>query len=708
MNQYLALTSPGLESFLVRELETLGASQIKETPAGVYFSASLLEAYQICLWTRYSTRILKKIHEGFFENKGEFIRVIDEVNFPSIMKCHQTFKTDFVGRHKLFENTQYGALLLKDILVDQFSKKYSERPNVERQDADFVFQARVRRNKVQLFLDFSGASLHQRGYRSEQGEAPLKEHLACAMIEASGWLKDTSRPLVDPCCGSGTIMIEAASMACHRAPGLKRYFAFENHNDFDASGLKVLVDEAQAKETSPDLTIIGCDINRRVVDKARKNAKNAGFGKVLKIDQGSAEEFDWTQFDTPGVVVTNPPYGERMGEFLPLVNLYARWMYQLKTNGLGWHVSLLTSDELFTAKAKVAVKKRNKVRNGPIDCEIMQIIFDERQCEIKKGDQGKFQLNDENSLSFFKRLEKNTKKLKKWLKQENIDCYRLYDADIPEYNFAVDVYGEHLVIQEYAPPKTVDAIAASKRKFDALLLLSEFWQEPEKILYKVREKQKGKNQYNALEKKTQYVSVQEYNARFLVNLTDYLDNGLFLDHRITRAMLGRMSKDKHVLNLFCYTGTASVHAALGGAKSVTSVDMSRTYLNWAKDNFAENELFNWKKYRFEQDNCIEWVQSCTQKFDLVFLDPPTFSNSKRMKDVFDVQRDHVLMLEDIKDCLNEGGKVIFSNNHRKFKLDQQAIEDLGFQVTDITKKTIPLDFERNQKIHHCWLLELAE
>jgi len=304
---------------------------------------------------------------------------------------------------------------------------------------------------------------------------------------------------------------------------------------------------------------------------------------------------------------------------------------------------------------------------------------------------------------FANRLLKNMKRLDKWAKREDIQCYRLYDADLPEYNVAIDRYNEYLIIQEYRAPKEIDAQKVRRRFLDIvsttryLLDLTD-----DQLIIKVRERQKGRQQYEKLDSKKQRLVVQEGPAKIIVNLQDYLDTGLFLDHRPTRLRIGKMAKGKDFLNLFCYTATASVHAALGGAKSTTSVDMSNTYLNWGQENFTENGIQG--KHEFVQQDCIKWLQHAHEMYDLIFIDPPTFSNSKRMSDVFDVQDDHLALLTSASERVNANGEIIFSNNKRGFKLDIEAIKALGFYVKDISKASIPEDFKGNEKIHQCWLL----
>ena len=225
---------------------------------------------------------------------------------------------------------------------------------------------------------------------------------------------------------------------------------------------------------------------------------------------------------------------------------------------------------------------------------------------------------------------------------------------------------------------------------------------PKHIALKVRSQQKGTKQYEKINQSGEMMEVFENGARFLVNLTDYLDTGLFLDHRNTRQKVKALSQDKDVLNLFSYTGSVSVFAAMGGAKSVTTVDMSNTYLEWAKKNVALNKLTC--PHAFIQADCTTWLAAHKGKYDLIFIDPPSFSNSKRMQNTWDVQRDHVKMLTDAKACLKEQGIIIFSNNKRGFKLDESAISELGLSVDNITKDTIPEDFARKGNIHQCWVL----
>lgn len=310
---------------------------------------------------------------------------------------------------------------------------------------------------------------------------------------------------------------------------------------------------------------------------------------------------------------------------------------------------------------------------------------------------------------FVNRLNKNLKHLQRWRKREHIHAYRLYDADIPEYAVAIDVYeGEQrwLHVQEYESPASVNPDKARARLDSIMAVLPQLLQtKREHLFLKVRRQQKGSAQYEKLAGKNKFHQVIEAGNRFLVNFEDYLDTGLFLDHRITRNMLAELAHGKDFLNLFAYTGSASVHAARGGARSTTTVDMSKTYLQWAKKNMALNR-YTGPQHQFIQADCLEWLgraASKQQKFALIFLDPPSFSSSRRMQGTLDIQRDHAGLILNASRLLEPGGTLIFSNNLRHFKMDRQALATL--QIKDISRATLPKDFERNPRIHNCWEIE---
>lgn len=702
MNSLFASTARGLEELLKTELEALGASQCKVAQGGVYFQADDRVMYQSLLWSRLASRILLPLNDFDVYSDLDLYLGVQAIDWSEIFDVNDTFVVHFTGTNEEIRNSQYGALKVKDAIVDSFVRKLDQRPDVARQEADIRINVYLNKERASVALDLSGDSLHIRGYRDLAGQAPLKETLAAAIISRSGWQKNT--PMVDPMCGSGTLLIEAAMIAADRAPGLYRqHWGFNAWLKHNPELWREVVTEAQVRfrQGLKDTTsrFYGFDIDKRVLDMARANARRAGLQDLITFNHGDAAALENpVKTDIKGTIISNPPYGERLESEPALIALHSQFGRVVKARFPGWRLSIFSASPELLSCLQLRSEREFKAKNGPLDCVQKNYQLAETPSETVA----------EISPDFANRLRKNQKKLAKWAKQQGVDCYRLYDADLPEYNVAVDIYGEKVVVQEYAPPKTVDERKARQRLFDVITAtMNVLGLTSNQLVLKTRQRQKGKQQYEKLAQKDDFFLVQEYNAKLLVNLTDYLDTGLFLDHRIARRMLGEMSRGKDFLNLFCYTGTATVHAGLGGAKSTTSVDMSRTYLEWAEKNLQANQLTG-RQHRLMQADCLNWLANADEQFDLIFIDPPTFSNSKRMDGTFDVQRDHVQLITHLKRMLRRGGTVMFSNNKRGFKMDLEALTELGLKAQEITAKTLSEDFARNRQIHNCWLISHAE
>jgi 23S rRNA (guanine2445-N2)-methyltransferase / 23S rRNA (guanine2069-N7)-methyltransferase len=705
--QFLALTSPGIEILLADEVKNLGADNVVQKPEGVYFQASLALGYKISLWTRLATRIMLKLGEGEAKDKNELFKAASAINWPSIFEATTTFAVDFVGYSEEIRNSQFGGLTIKDAIVDQFREQGLPRPDVDKKSPQISFQARLLRDTVSIFLDFSGRGLFQRGYRQHSGAAPLKENLAAALVLRSGWLADTSQPLVDPMCGSGTILIEAVAMAAKQAPAIDRSsWGFDNWLMHDVElwegVLAKAIDESAQGLSAVKVKVFGIDIDGRVLRTAQQNARNAGLQQYIEFSCKNTNHMNNT-FGGPGTIVFNPPYGERIGELPELVENFVLFGQKLKAQFVDWQLAILTANIDLLAMLKLSSAKRYKFKNGPLDCQLALYNIDEKQ---KDKDALNPQSNfAEQDSAFANRLKKNRKNLKGWLKSNNIEAYRLYDGDIPEYNVAIDIYGEYLVIQEYAAPKTIEEQKAKQRLQEVIYWAPKVLDIPtDKVILKTRAKQKGSNQYQRIDKSKQSLTINEYGAHFKINLWDYLDTGLFLDHRKTRQIVAKKSQGKTLLNLFAYTGSISVQAAVHGAAAITTVDMSNTYLNWAQDNFSLNKLSG-HKYQFIQADCLDWLKKNTTKFDIIFIDPPTFSNSKRMDDSFDVQRDHIELITDALKSLNRGGEIFFTNNKRNFKIDVDALTTIGLNAQAMSELTRDKDFGRNKHIHNSWSIK---
>ena len=713
MKQLFATTARGFEELLKSELTELGAQDAKVAQGGVHYWVDDETLYRTLLWSRLSSRILLPIVQAKVFSDLDLYSAVVGVNWLDYFDEKVHFFVDFNGTNQEIRHTQFGAMRVKDGIVDYFERHGRARPNVDKEQPDIRIHAYLNRDEVVLSLDLSGDALHMRGYREDTGKAPLRETLAAAIVLRSGWRKGT--PLVDPMCGSGTLLIEAAQMEAQIAPQLYRlhwgFDFWQGHNQAVWEKVKeealALAEVEKQRENPPHF--YGFDLDHRVLQKAKQNAKNAGVAHLMQWQQGDVAAIKNPSPNVAGTVICNPPYGERLGTTPALIALYSVFGQRLKQQFAGWNASIFSGEPSLLDCLRLRSHRQFKAKNGPLDCVQKNYQIAERTEQSAVENALEFDrtssVTPEVAVDFANRLQKNIKKIDKWAKQQGLDAYRLYDADLPEYNLAVDRYADHIVVQEYAAPKNINENKARQRLLDAVnATLNVTGIETNKLILKVRQKQKGTNQYEKLANKGEYFYVNEYGAKLWVNLTDYLDTGLFLDHRLTRKMLGEMAQGKDFLNLFAYTGSATVHAALGKAKSTTTVDMSNTYLNWAEQNLLLNDIEG-KQHKLIQADCLQWLEKCDRQFDLIFVDPPTFSNSKRMEDSWDVQRDHIKLMTNLKRILRPNGTIVFSNNKRGFKMDFAKLEELGLSAVEISHKTLPLDFERNKQIHNCWLLQ---
>lgn len=705
MLTYFATCAKGLEPLLFTELEQLGATDIKQTVAGCHFKGEQRIGYVVCLWSRLANRVLLMLDRQPVNDRDDLLAAATAIDWPQLFVDRATFAVDVRGTTQALNHTQFSARVVKDGVVDRFRADTQTRPNVDAEQPDVQIYVRLARDVATFYLDLSGESLHKRGYRTAKGAAPLRETLAAAVIYRLGIRLDSPPPvLLDLFAGSGTLLLEAAQILTDRAPGLDRsYWGFMGWREHQAEVWDELLAEAQRRHAVGyercATQFIGIDQDASVLQAARVNAQTLGLNELFTWQEADALTYE-PEHLTAGWLVSNPPYGERLGDELEVLLMFRQLGQRLRQSYQGWQVGLLAPEAVLLKRLKLTSSRKYKLYNGPIEVTLALFNINESQVEFTKS----------HSDDLANRLRKNAQKLAKWARREGVNAYRVYDADLPEYNAAVDIYDDYVVIQEYAAPATIPPQVADDRFWHLLETIPAVLPFDERhMVIKQRRRQSGSAQYEKQQdEQSILLDVHEYNARFSVNLSDYLDTGLFLDHRLVRREIQRLAKGKRVLNLFAYTGTASVHAGLGGAAHITTVDLSRTYLNWAKDNFRLNQL-TIDKHDFIQADCTAWLaeQAAEQngeKWDVIFLDPPTFSNSKRMEDSFDVQRDHVQLLTHAMQLLSDDGVLIFSTNKRKFKLDIAALGGHGIQCEDRSAWSLPEDFKRNPHIHQCWFL----
>ena len=721
---FLASAPRGFADLLARELSSCGAQGVRERTLQVAFSGPLECAYRACLWSRIANRVYLELACFEAHDAREFHAAVAALDWTAQLAPGATLACDFSGRHPSITHTQFGALKLKDGIVDALRAATGSRPDVSRTRPDVRVHAHAHGTHITLSIDLSGESLHRRGYRAAAGEAPLKENLAAGILLRAGWQElagvgsgrsvEAPAQFLDPLCGSGTLCIEAALIAADRAPGLTReYFGFLNWRGHDAALWARLCTEAHGRARAGDtgsVTLLGRDQDERAIEQARANAGRAGIAALVHFERGPLAEARPPGAHGAGLVCTNPPYGERLADRARAESVHRELGALLREHFQGWSAAILTTAEL-GLELGLRAHRTHTVWNGPIECRLLRIQV-APQAQREPGTLGRGVEQHKGSPGarmFANRLGKNIKRLRSWAEREGISCYRLYDADMPEYAFAIDLYQviepqeSWLYVQEYAAPAEIEREAVQRRRAEVLASLPEVTGVPaERSRLRTRRRTPRGEQYVKLGEQSRVHTVLEGGLRLRVNFDDYLDTGVFLDHRMTRARLRAAASGRRFLNLFAYTGTATVYAAAGGADGTTSVDLSATYLAWARENLALNSLGG-ARHRFVQADCRAWVEEAArsrERFDLIFLDPPTFSNSKRMEGVLDIGRDHPALIDACVPLLAPAGLMLFSTNAQRFRLDASLMQ--RYDIRDISADTLPLDFARNPRVHRCY------
>jgi 23S rRNA (guanine2445-N2)-methyltransferase / 23S rRNA (guanine2069-N7)-methyltransferase len=711
--RYWIATAPvGAASVLAEELAQFAAVDIRERSHDVKFQGALEVGYRTCLWSRTATRVLLSLGSVDASSSKNLYEAVKRLDWREHIGPGATLACDCSGGNESIRHTIYGSQLLKDAVCDSLRDATGVRPDIKPERPDVLLHLHVEGPTALVSVDFSGESLHRRGYRIEGGRAPLKENVAAAVLLRAGWanLSEAGGMLVDPLCGSGTFLTEAALIAADAAPALNRaYFGFQGWQGHDAALWEALCAQARVRRAARTARrcIFGSDIDADAVRMAIDNVEHAGVVEWVHVEKRALTDVLRPAGET-GLVVANPPYGERIGAESGLPDLYSDLGRILRERFEGWRAAVLTGNPPLARNLGIYAKRTHRVFNGTIECRLLRFELDAASAQRPAAEVRADWAGRPGAQMFANRLRKNLQQFEAWAAREEIECYRVYDADMPEYAFAIDLYGRqarHVYVQEYAPPKTVDPESARERRREVLAVLPEVLSVPlQQVHSRVRKPQKGSEQYEKRENVAERYAVRESGLKFWVNFRDYLDTGLFLDHRIMRRMLRDWAQGADFLNLFCYTGSATVYAAAGGARSTCSVDLSNTYLDWAHENMLLNG-FGGAEHELERADCLQWLENQAvwgPRFDLIFVDPPTFSNSKRMEGVLDVQRDHVGMIRRSLRLLRPGGRLIFSTNYTRFKLDADVLADLA--VEDISEQTIPKDFARHARIHRCFVI----
>lgn len=744
----------GCEAALAEELHSLGVHRVRPLSGGVAVYCHQKQALKICLWSRLAARVLLVLDRVDATSAETLYAQSKALPWGAIIASESTLALRAHGTNDQLRNTKFTALKVKDAICDALRETAGWRPDIDTTEPDVSIEVRIKDTKATISLDLSGETLFQRSYLSPTdasdeahrcGEAAsLLALTRQASPESAQWA------IVDPACESGAVVLEAAAFACRLAPGLIRdRWGFGGWAALDLALWQELLDEAdEAFESGlaalqsrlsttpenpeaegPQVGFIGTSTSSVSIAIARTRAKRAGLGQVVSIELGDAESVDEVvtraagALGTPAVVASMEPLAEEgiearvKAEERAILSAF-RTAPEHSLLALAGYTSLyrsLSGDPLAkTELGRGRIAQPMRLYGECVPEQVTIVVADPHG-----GADHSVEVFDQTSEQFAARLKKNFKATRKWAAKEGVSCYRVYDADLPDYAVAIDLYTgadnaegiQYLHIAEYAPPASIDPDKAARR-FDDILSIAPIalGVRPDHVFSKTRQRAKGGSQY-AREKRHSYVThIMESNHLFEVDFSSYLDTGIFLDHRPTRQWIEYHSQNKRFLNLFAYTGTASVYAAAGGASETTTVDLSQTYLDWARRNMELNG-FSGEDHSFERADVMQWIIQTRRtplRYDLIFVDPPTFSNSKAMgTSTWDVQRDHVELLIGVSRLLTEGGCALFSCNLRSFKPDYEQLEKYGVTLEEVTEATIPFDFSRNQKIHHAYLVTRA-
>ncbi|HEY5506444.1 MAG TPA: bifunctional 23S rRNA (guanine(2069)-N(7))-methyltransferase RlmK/23S rRNA (guanine(2445)-N(2))-methyltransferase RlmL, partial [Coriobacteriia bacterium] len=582
-----ATCARGVEPLLADELRGLGASGVRPARAGVAFAGDLRVAYSACLWSRTASRILLPLAKVGATDAAALYEGVLGIPWEDHISPSGTLAVDFAtDSNPEFRNTMFGALKAKDAIVDRLRDKFGERPSIDTTAPDLRVNVRVRSGAATVSIDLTGDALHRRGYREPgvQGEAPLKESLAAAMLLLAGWreIAASGGMLLDPMCGSGTLLIEGAWIAGDVAPGLLRsHWGFTGWLGHDADvwdDLLADADQRAERGIAALPSITGMDSDPPAVALAAANIARAGLRGKVTADVRGISEFVPPAGVERGLVATNPPYGERIGESEAALALYRTLGDRLRGHFPGWDWAVLAGDDAHAAALGMLPAQTYPLFNGAIPVRLDRgVVPVPKAPDVTAG-----------AAAFANRVRKDYRHLHKWARREGVTCWRVYDADLPDFAVAVDLYDcedgvRRAVVAEYEAPSEIDPAAARIRLQQATAAVAEVLDiDPAEVRVKVRKRQRGEAQYERLAQSGRFFTVSESGARFYVNLDDYLDTGLFLDHRLTRGIVAKLAEGGSLLNLFCYTAAVTVRAALAGAVSSVSVDLSNTYLDWAK------------------------------------------------------------------------------------------------------------------------------
>ena len=676
----------------------------------VRFQGGLEVGYAACLWSRFGSRIFLNIGEFPCHSEDDLYKFSLDFDWTAHMDEHTTFSIGVSLGATEITHSRYALLRVKDGLVDFFRQTTGDRPTVEAGRPDIRFHVHVDNSTASLNIDLSGESLHRRGYRAQAGEAPLKENLAAAIVALSGFSKSTSVDTVflDPMCGSATLLIEAALIYGDTAPGLSRnYFGFFGWKQHNQTLWSSLIDDAivreEDKSDKPWPQLLGYDADQEIVAVARKNIRLAGLENRIQVKQA---ELHWLQKPADkGYLVTNPPYGERLLEKSEAAVLYSYLGRKLAEQFSGWNFGILLSNPDLGEKLGLKTQEKHRLYNGPISCRLHCGTAQSPLLRPPFSWQISSQPIDGEGAPLANRLRKNLKKLLRWAEREQVHCFRIYDRDLPDFNFTIECYDRLIFVREYRAARNIDPKRVDKRFQLALSTLRDlFGIGRSRILIRRAHSHSGKKLSNDRKKAVpKMVEIQEVNCRFLLDFNHQKTTGLLFHLRDIHRQIYNHSSGKRFLHIYCSSGQATIQAAAAGSVTTTTLSPSLESIEWCRRNLAVNG-FSSSCHPTVQIDPYKWLKKDKNLYDLILVSPQVSLLSFKESRLLNLQQTHSELISLCMRHLAPKGTLLFCTDMKKFKLDTELAT--RFTVKDISRKTLPEDCRRNPTIHKCWELRL--
>jgi 23S rRNA (guanine2445-N2)-methyltransferase / 23S rRNA (guanine2069-N7)-methyltransferase len=702
--RFIATCAGGLESLVKEEITGWGGTEVETGIGAVEWSGAVESGYRACLWSRFSSRILLVVDRFEIASTDDLYERARLVPWEDHLAVDGRFAVDCaLSAEAPIRHSKFAALRIKDAVVDRFRDRNGVRPDVQLRRPDVRFAVHIRGTRATLAIDLSGESLHRRGYRVTGGIAPLKESLAAAIIAMSGWSGDGR--LIDPLCGSGTLLIEAALLFADSAPGLDRaYFGLTKWLGHQEGLWQRLIDEAVEREQAGQgrlwPPLIGYDADEKMIVAARENIARAGMeGKIV------VERQDLSQLQAEGSagwLVCNPPYGERLSEKDQLRHLYRFLGNRFREAFGGWRLALFTAVPEYADLLQIPWHDTRRLYNGPLPCG----LFLGRISGVENVFRWQVATVDDLVIGrdLADRLRKNMGKRLSWANEQKLECFRVYDRDLPDYNVIIELYRKWIYVREFSSGGAIDSEKAEQRWTTIVATVRALFSVGRDRLFLHRPGRKTKQGAlpdKSKKKPAKRFEVSEVGAYHLLDFAAASGPGLPLDQRLVRLRVRSVARGLSFINILDQTGAATVHAVLGGASRTTTVVADSEHRERVSEIFALNGIYP-HQHRIVVDDMFAWLERDTSVYDLAYVNIRSVitPDAGKRGDVRGQKEQPSVLIHQAMRRVKPGGCLFFTVSFRSVVLDSAVQQTFHCRALD--KEMVPRDCERSAGMHHYW------